>query len=295
MPIPGLYLCGSGRSSRRRRDRRAGTQRRPGGNRGSLAKVISCRLISRFAGDIPRICRLIANDACTDLSSRPLGDWTWPVRDQTDQARRLYRHLSRAGIITTEEADRREARGARYMFELNKRWTIDGSPRWNVARYINHSCRPNAKPVGRNGGIVIVALREIEPGEEITYNYGKEYLEYFLSNGGCRCAPRRAKASRRRRKARPPGPQRLCERRAGKRKHAAPKAALFRGDLRSFGLELRIDSQASSQLRTLSDLTNLPTPSTWAQNRPSSMISSSVKCLPARHRPHLCRSHARPA
>ena len=54
--------------------------------------------------------------------------------------------------ITTEEADRREARGARYQFELNKRWTIDGSPRWNLARYINHSCRPNAKPVGRRGG-----------------------------------------------------------------------------------------------------------------------------------------------
>src|SRR6202045_50463 len=63
--------------------------------------------------------------------------------------------------ITTEEADRREARGARYMFELNKRWTIDGSPRWNVARYINHSCWPNAKPVTRNGRIVFVALRSI--------------------------------------------------------------------------------------------------------------------------------------
>jgi SET domain-containing protein len=41
--------------------------------------------------------------------------------------------------------------------------------------------------VGRNGGIVIVALRRIEPGEEITYDYGKEYLEYFLEEGGCRC------------------------------------------------------------------------------------------------------------
>ncbi len=108
----------------------------------------------------------------------------------------------RGRIITTKEADRREARGARYMFELNSRWTIDGSPRWNIARYINHSCRPNAKPVGRNGGIVIVAERRIEPGEEITYSYGKDYLEYFLSNGGCRCAACNAKASRRRRKAR---------------------------------------------------------------------------------------------
>jgi len=73
--------------------------------------------------------------------------------------RGVYIATYRGRRITTEEADRREARGAKYLFELNRRWTIDGSPRWNVARYINHSCRPNAKPVGRRGGIVIVALR----------------------------------------------------------------------------------------------------------------------------------------
>jgi uncharacterized protein len=116
--------------------------------------------------------------------------------------RAAYIATYRGRRITTEEADRREARGARYMFELNAQWTIDGSPRWNVARYINHSCRPNAKPVGRNGGIVIVALRSIEPGEEITYDYGREYLDYFLQNGGCRCASCRKKRARRRRKAR---------------------------------------------------------------------------------------------
>ena len=33
----------------------------------------------------------------------------------------------------------------KYLFELNGRWTIDGSVRKNVARYINHSCRPNAE------------------------------------------------------------------------------------------------------------------------------------------------------
>jgi SET domain-containing protein len=87
--------------------------------------------------------------------------------------RGVYIATYRGRRTTTEEADRREIRGAKYQFELNKRWTIDGSPRWNVARYINHSCRPNAKPVGRRGGIVIVALRQIEPGEEITYDYGR--------------------------------------------------------------------------------------------------------------------------
>jgi SET domain-containing protein len=84
------------------------------------------------------------------------------------------------------------------MFALNKKWVIDGSPRWNAARYINHSCRPNAKPVGRKGGIVIVALRQIEPDEEITYDYGRDYLKSFLADGGCRCAACREKKALRR-------------------------------------------------------------------------------------------------
>jgi uncharacterized protein len=116
--------------------------------------------------------------------------------------RGAYIATYRGRRISTEEADWREARGARYMFEINSRWTIDGSPRWNVARYINHSCRPNAKPVGRKGGIVIVASSRIEPGEEITYDYGRQYLNYFLQTGKCRCAACRKKATLRRRKAR---------------------------------------------------------------------------------------------
>ena len=117
---------------------------------------------------------------------------TKPIRRGT------YIATYRGRRITTEESDRREARGARYMFALNKRWVIDGSPRWNVARYINHACRPNAKPVGRRGGIVIVALRRIAPDEEITYDYGREYLKSFLADAGCRCAACRDKRALRR-------------------------------------------------------------------------------------------------
>ena len=116
--------------------------------------------------------------------------------------RAAYIATYRGRRISTEESDRREARGAKFMFELNRRWTIDGSSRRNVARYLNHSCRPNAKPVLRKGCIVIVALRRIEPGEEITYDYGKEYFDYFIRNGGCRCAACKAKARRLRRRRR---------------------------------------------------------------------------------------------
>jgi uncharacterized protein len=115
--------------------------------------------------------------------------------------RAAYIATYRGPKITTEEADRRERLGAKYMFELNSRWTIDGSPRWNVARYMNHSCWPNAKPVERKGRIIFVALRLIAPGEEITYNYGKEYFEYFLQNDGCRCAACKIKAVVRRSKS----------------------------------------------------------------------------------------------
>ncbi len=113
--------------------------------------------------------------------------------------RAAYIATYRGRRLSPEETARREARGASYLFEVNSRWTIDGSARSNVARYINHSCRPNAKPVGRNGGIVIIALHRIEPGEEITFEYGSEYFDYLIANGGCRCSSCRAKAAYRRR------------------------------------------------------------------------------------------------
>jgi hypothetical protein len=141
----------------------------------------------------------LADNVFALLPGWPLNDWARPVCDKADQARSLHCDLSRPPHC---HGGSRPARGASYMFEVNKRWSIDGSPRWNVARYINHSCRPNAKPVGRKGGIVIVALRQIEAGEEITYDYGREYLKCFLDNGGCRCAACRKKRAFQRRKTR---------------------------------------------------------------------------------------------
>ena len=69
----------------------------------------------------------------------------------------------------------------RYLFDLNTRWAIDGSVRRNTARYINHSCKPNAMPYEVKGKIKIYAKRTIQPGEEITYDYGKEYFDISLS------------------------------------------------------------------------------------------------------------------
>lgn len=86
--------------------------------------------------------------------------------------------------ITTSEGDERDNR---YMFNVNTKWDIDGSPRYNTARYANHSCRPNAEAINRRGRIFIVAKKNIEVGEEITYHYGKDHFQGFIEKLGCRC------------------------------------------------------------------------------------------------------------
>jgi SET domain-containing protein len=86
--------------------------------------------------------------------------------------------------LSNKEADEIDNR---YLFELNSRWTIDGSSRRNTARYINHSCRPNAESDVVKGEILITAIRNIKPGDEITYDYGKEHFNGFIKAKGCRC------------------------------------------------------------------------------------------------------------
>ena len=77
----------------------------------------------------------------------------------------------------------------KYLFELNGRWTIDGSVRKNLARYINHSCRPNAESDVRlrERKVFIRAIRNIEPGDEINYDYGTDYFKAYLKPIGCKC------------------------------------------------------------------------------------------------------------
>jgi uncharacterized protein len=95
----------------------------------------------------------------------------------------------------------------KYLFELNTRWTIDGSNRRNLARYINHSCRPNAETDVVRGEVLVTAKKNIAPGDEITYNYGKNYFAAFIEPVGCRCAKcietNGARPHRRRQRSRP--------------------------------------------------------------------------------------------
>lgn len=86
--------------------------------------------------------------------------------------------------IPTRIADELDTK---YLFEIDEEWTIDGSPRSNIARYINHSCRPNCEADVQNGRILIFALRDIASGEELCTDYGEEYFDEFIRPVGCRC------------------------------------------------------------------------------------------------------------
>jgi len=75
----------------------------------------------------------------------------------------------------------------KYLFEVDDHFTVDGASRDNIARYVNHACKPNTEVEIDRGEIKIYALKNIEKGEEITYDYGKEYFNEFIKPIGCRC------------------------------------------------------------------------------------------------------------
>ena len=49
-----------------------------------------------------------------------------------------------------------------------------------MGRYANHACKPNAESVLIRGKVYLKAIRRILPGEEITYDYGREYVDAVL-------------------------------------------------------------------------------------------------------------------
>ncbi len=87
-------------------------------------------------------------------------------------------------LITHAQADREYGDGAdsghTFLFTLNDKYIVDANVGGNSARWINQSCEPNCEAVIEEAGdgdprhdkVLIQALRDIRPGEELTYNYG---------------------------------------------------------------------------------------------------------------------------
>ena len=73
-----------------------------------------------------------------------------------------------------------------YLFNLNKKYDLDGDFRYNTARLINHSCNPNCEVSGVGLKVWVYAIRDIKKGEELSYDYGFGYDEYY-KDFPCKC------------------------------------------------------------------------------------------------------------
>ncbi len=101
-------------------------------------------------------------------------------------------------VVTKSEGDKRSARriknylnseetGSVYIFELNKKFDIDGSPEYNKARYVNHSCDPNCEVDILNNKIWISSIKNIKSGTELTYDYGYTFDANDFRDHICKC------------------------------------------------------------------------------------------------------------
>ena len=77
--------------------------------------------------------------------------------------------------------------GSVYIFELNKKYDIDGSVLYNKARYINHSCDPNCEVDIINNKIWISSIKKIKSGQELTYDYGYVFDKEDYKDHICKC------------------------------------------------------------------------------------------------------------
>jgi SET domain-containing protein len=78
--------------------------------------------------------------------------------------------------VSHDEADRRyehkDADDAHtFLFIVDARTVIDAGVGGNEARFVNHGCEPNCESVIEDRRVFIDAVRTIEPGEELTYDY----------------------------------------------------------------------------------------------------------------------------
>ena len=92
--------------------------------------------------------------------------------------------------IDKQESLRRCELNNEFIFSLDDERDLDGSVEWNLARFINHSCEPNCETELDEGRVWIVTLRDIESGEELSFNYGydlEDYRQHPCTCGAVEC------------------------------------------------------------------------------------------------------------
>ena len=86
-----------------------------------------------------------------------------------------------------------------FLFSIDEHTTIDAAHGGNDARFINHSCEPNCEAVNDDGHIYIEAIRNIQPGVELTYDYGFEHegriTPELMERYPCHCGSKKCRGT----------------------------------------------------------------------------------------------------
>lgn len=75
-------------------------------------------------------------------------------------------------VANTRYEDKDPRDGHTFLFTVDAKTVIDAGVDGNDARFINHGCDPNCEAVDIGKRIFIEAVRTIQPGEELAYDYG---------------------------------------------------------------------------------------------------------------------------
>jgi hypothetical protein len=107
-------------------------------------------------------------------------------------------------VITWDEALRRHPHDPSqpdhtFYFHLSDELVIDGNVDGNASKWINHSCDPNVEADDESGQVYLMALRDIQPGEELFFDYGlvidERYTPALKKRFECRCGARRCRGT----------------------------------------------------------------------------------------------------
>ena len=89
-------------------------------------------------------------------------------------------------VKKSEENPKFDNGKAIYLFNINKRYDLDGDFKFNTARLINHSCNPNCEVLGVGLKVWVYAMKNIKKGDELSYDYGFSFDEDFRKYP-CKC------------------------------------------------------------------------------------------------------------
>lgn len=128
---------------------------------------------------LPKKYRNVKRSLVAKRSSAGLGLFT---KEPIEKGGFVIEYIGK--ILNRKQADEK---GGKYLFETSDNRVIDGTGRNNLARYINHSCKPNCETDVRRGHVLVFARRAIKAGEELSYDYGKDYYDDFIKPYGCKC------------------------------------------------------------------------------------------------------------